>query len=261
MDKVTIIIPLHKFEEDEKKYLPRAVESINDLEGIENVSVIAVGPKDVLDAAKETLDTCKAALTSLENDETDFASQVNKAVYSVVDPYFMVLEFDDILNKFALKNLEEYKRDEGDAAVYLTISEMRNTNGDFMSFINEIAWSASFADNIGYIDEDALKSYADFNVTGAFIKTETFLEVGKLKPSFGIAAWYEFLLREAHNDNIIYVIPKIGYVHTSGREDSYFNTFAKEHDAAYISWLVKHAPEEAKYTEERELSYDEKKKA
>ena len=120
-----------------------------------------------------------------------------------------------------------------------------------------IAWSASFANEIGFIDLDCLDTYMDFNVTGSFIKTEDFISIGGLKPSLKIAAWYEFLLRACHNSLKVFVVPKVGYSHTLSREGSYMNETKKDISPEEGKWLIATAKEEYFFKEDRKKKYGE----
>jgi len=257
MTKITYIIPLHKFDEKIEELYKSAIESLNSVEKNEDNKVILVGPSEVL---KKAINVCKPVIeTSLvENDETDFFVQVNKAAYQCVTPYFTILEIDDMLCPFWNAAMQEYEV--VNASVLMPINEYRK-NGEFISLGNEIAWSSSFANisengnGLGYVDIDCLKAYMDFNVTGAAIRTEDFISIGGLKPSLKIAAWYEFLLRMAYNSKSIFVVPKAAYKHTIGREDSYMENSAKEISQEYGSWLIKTALQEYFFKNDRNIEF------
>lgn len=255
MAKITYIIPLHKFDAKIKDYYIEAIESLDKVEHNDDNKIIFVGPSDVI---KQALDVSKPVLdvTVVENDETDFFKQINKAVYQCVTPYFTILEIDDKLHTYWNDIMQEYLQPS--TSIMLPINEYQR-NGVVVSFGNEIAWSSSFANEngkgLGYIDEDCLKAYMDFNVTGGIIKTEDFISIGGLKPSLKIAAWYEFLLRAVYNNKEIFVAPKSAYVHTIGREDSYMENSSKEISQDYGSWLIKTAMQEYFFKNDRNIDY------
>lgn len=259
MEKLTIIIPLHEYNDSVAQYLTKALDSVKNLRGNEMSVLSFIGPKSVISEAKKLLKSVKLPQTVnyYENDNTDFFVQVNTAVKYCLTEYFSVLEFDDTYYEYWLENFWKYANAGNEASIYLPIVELYDTEDNFGGFVNEIAWATSFsADEIGYLDLECLKSFMDFNVTGAIINTEDFLAVGGLKPSLRIAAWYEFLMRIANNKKDIFVVPKAGYRHIVGRDGSYMKLSGSEIGVNEGQWLIKKAQEEYEYNEEREIKYN-----
>lgn len=211
--QITVIIPVHEFNENVKELLVKAVESVNkDL-----CEIMFVGPNDVLLATK---DIYSETIMVVNNGETDPFNQINKAVLSCVTPYFTVLEFDDTL----LPSWENVLVKElGNNTITMSINEFIK-DGKFTSFGNEIVWDAAFIredGELGFLTEDELKTFSDFNVTGSVIKTEDFISLGSLKPEFKLFTWYEFLMRVAKNNKPIYIVPRVCYSHTILRDNSF----------------------------------------
>lgn len=242
MENVTYIVPVHKIENDVKDFFKNAVESIASLDFTEGDKVLFVGGKEVLSQIPKLISKIKLQheVIYLENEDTDFFKQVNKAVYNCVTPYFSILEYDDAYYPNWNRSAQKYGTN--GASILIPINEYYEGNhftgdGKMVSFGNEIAWNSTFTNDgktetwndtsvgeshsLGYLDMDCLNVFGDFNCTGAFFRTEDFISIGGLKPSLKIAAWYEFLLRAAYNGKVIYVVPKIGYKHTLGRKGSY----------------------------------------
>ena len=221
--RVTVIIPIHEYNDTVEKYLERAVKSIKT-----NLSeVIFVGPKEVLDQASKLFPSA----TQVLNSNTDIYTQINKAALQCVTEYFTVLEYDDVL----LPNWYTHMLKEVDGKTIVLPMNEYIEKDTFKAFGNELPWDVAFqheedideqgntieAGKIGYITEHELKLYSDFNVTGALIKTEDFISLGYLKPEFKVTAWYEFLMRVARANKTIYVFPRVCYSHTVLREGSY----------------------------------------
>jgi hypothetical protein len=82
------------------------------------------------------------------------------------------------------------------------------------------------------LDYDCLQDYSAFNLTGGIFNTNDFKQVGGFKPSIKIAFNYELLLRLTKKELKVFVVPKEGYIHIIGREDSltdeYNRTIPKE---------------------------------
>jgi hypothetical protein len=258
MNKVTFIMPVHKFDDEVKTYMTKAFESVKNLEGTDGCEFVIAGSDESVIPTQELYNEVGVGLdlTVVTDSNTDFFTLVNKAVYQCSTPYFSVIEFDDVYNPKWLVNFNEYS-EEYEASAYLPITQLVNAeNGNFAGFVNEIVWASSFANEYGFIDLDCLEYYRDFNLTGAFIKTEDFINVGGLKPSLSIASWYEFTMRLCFNEKKAYVIPKTGYFHTVGRKGSYMVETAESITQEYGAWLIDTATKEYQYKEEREIKYD-----
>ena len=258
MKDLTIIIPIHKFNENIESLLKRAYESITLMKNIEDTVIDIVGPKTSIESCKNILpEKGNNIVNYIENNSNnyDVYSQINLGVKECKTKYFSVLEFDDTFKPNWLINVEKYLSFYGDISIMLPISELCNNEGNIMSYINEVAWASSFSTELGFIDIDCLQVYMDFNVTGAIIKTEDFIELGGLKSSLKIAAWYEFLMRAAHNGKKIMVIPKVGYAHTVGREDSLMNYYKNNISPEEGAWLIKTAQQEYFYKEDRNKTF------
>lgn len=251
MGKVSYIIPVHKFDESVEKLLPNALQSIKESKNKE-YTVLMVGPSNVLSKIEPIVAKSKIKSNAkyIENSgETDFASQVNAAAMMCTTKYFCVVEYDDSIMEYWHDCMEEYAA-ANEASIYIPI-EAYLKGSEMVSFGNEIAWSSSFANELGYIDMDCLDTYMGFNLTGAFIKTEDFISVGKLKPSLKMAAWYEFLLRMCHNGYKTFVVPKLGYAHTVERTGSYMDESSKTVSQEESKWLMSTAKQEYFFKEDR----------
>lgn len=255
MAKITYIIPLHKFDKSVEALLPNALQSIKDAKGKDN-TIILVGPAEVLKNTEEIVAKLKlkSFVKYVENNEkTDVFSQINAAALMCTTKYFCVVEYDDQITEYWPEVAERYYG-ETNAEILLPLIEYVK-DGEWVSFGNELAWDSSFANEIGYIDLDCLNTYMDFNVTGAFIKTESFISIGKLKSSLKIAAWYEFLMRAHHNGLKIYVVPKLGYSHVIGREGSYTEEAHKDISKEEGAWLIETAKQEYFFKEDRNKKF------
>jgi len=259
MEKITYILPLHKFDDEVKKFTKIALESLNNLNENDEDRLIVVGPKNVVDSANELYKEIngKLPITIVENDDkTDYFSQVNLAVSRCVTPYFSIIEFDDCYKPYWKKTALKYLTE--DISILIPIYEIIN-NGKFDSFANEISWSASFSENeqstLGHITEKELSIFMDFFLDGSIIKTEDFLAIGGFKPSLKIAAQYEFLLRADYKGKGIFVVPKIGYSHTVGRADSFSEVSYGEISKEEGKWLIDTARQEYFFKEDRNKTF------
>lgn len=256
MKKITIIVPLHEYNQ---KYLTRALGSFNfvDNKNYKYYEVLFVGPQEICEKAEKIAKEIHQNIETriLNNTELDFATQINKAVFDCVTPYFTILEYDDMYSDNYFKNMQEFIKKHSEYSVILPVNEYINTNEETVSFGNEIALDPSFADEIGVIGLEELQLFMDFNCTGGLFKTEDFISLGGLKKSLKIAAWYEFLMRVCYKSKKIYVLPKIGYLHTVGREDSYMEQMQKTLTQEEGKFLIDTARQEYFFKEDRNIQF------
>lgn len=253
MKDLTIIIPVHKFNDAIKPLLTKAYNSVISMGNDTNIMI--VGPVDVINNCKNTLNDDK--IIYLENNENiDFCSQVNLGAKNCKTKYLSILEFDDVFKKNWLKNVETYMKFKSDVSIFLPLTEIVSTDGKMLSFINEVALASAFSNELGYLDLDCLQVYMDFNVTGSIINAEDFNEVGGLKASLKIASWYELLMRFCHNGKKIYVIPKVGYSHMINRDDSLMKKEQEEISPEEGAWLIKTAQQEYFFKEDRKKTFN-----
>lgn len=235
MTDITIIIPVHKFNEQIQQFL------INSLHNIEEcrkeytygkLYIEIVGPKNVLDNITKNKINSEDLYLCENKGKTDFCSQINNGVNKIQTEYFSILEFDDIYTEKWFKMAHDYFYTNESVSVFLPINILTDADNKHFQYVNEVAWTSAFSNELGYLDFDCLQDYPSFNLTGGIFNTNDFKAIGGLKPSIKVAFNYEFLLRLTKKDLKVFVVPKEGYIHTIGRTDSltdeYNNTFGKE---------------------------------
>lgn len=261
MKDLTFILPIHEYSEQVAEYLKNVFTSLSLVENADDSTVIVVGPKQVANDTKSVYEAsgCKQQLKVVENDNIDVYSQINAGVLKCVTKYFSVFEYDDAYTRQFVNNVQKELKDKPELSVLLPLNHMYTDDGKMVAFGNEIVLSSSFGneDNLGYLDFDALNTYMDFNVTGGVIKTEDFIACGMLKPSMKIASWYELLLRLCIKNKKIYVMPKVGYLHTVGRKGSYMEETATSVTQEEGMWLIKTAQEECFFDKDRNKTFEE----
>ena len=191
-----------------------------------------VGPGDVLEQIGEHFMENEFFHICRNTQDTDFCSQVNFAVNKITTDYFSILEFDDVYTDKWFKMAHDYFYTNESVSLFLPLNILTDINRQQYQYVNEIAWTSSFSNEIGYLDYDCLQDYSSFNLTGGIFNTEDFKKIGGFKPSIKIAFNYELLLRLTKKELKVFVVPKEGYIHLIGREDSltddYNNNIPKE---------------------------------
>jgi GT2 family glycosyltransferase len=228
MKDLTIIVPIINIDEE---LLFKALNSITLKKA---VKILLVYPESI-DSEVKKLTLPKLNIDLVANTGgTLFSEQVNFAVQQVKTKYFSILEFDDEYSKIYFTNAEKFIK-ENDVSVYLPII-VETKNGQFVKLTNEFVWSKIFIENddFGFITNKQLMEFSYFYISGAIINTEDFKEVGMFKSKFDVTCVYEFLLRATFKGKKIYVIPKIGYLHSTDREGSATNTFSAKYSKKEI---------------------------
>lgn len=253
MKDITVIVPVVDMENDKNKELfIRAIESIDDSQ------IIVVGPENDIKAI-ENLKLSKIMRVLVnKSQDTSYAFQVNYAVKDVKTTYFSVLEFDDMYTSIWFKNVQQYlDTDTEDTFAFLPLTEVIDVNMGPVGFANEAVWASSFSEEIGCYDLQCLEDYLDFNTSGGIFKTQDFITLGSLKASMKLSFWYEFLLRATYKGKRIFVIPKIGYNHFIGREDSLSYIYGNNMSEAEANWWINLAKKEYFFPHDRNKTYQE----
>jgi len=260
MNNLTIIIPIHEYNEQIEKYLDKAIESIIKQKDVENLPKIMVVhsksiEKEISTFKNKYLDRLDFNLL-INNDKTDYQSQVNLAVKSVTTEYFSVLEFDDEYSNTFFKNIKKYTDYYNDIDVFLPIIIEVDDNNNGVKFTNETVWAQQFVGEngeIGYLNTNTLNQYTDFKLSGSAIKTSKFIEIGGYKSNIELTFMYEFLLRALNNGCKIFTIPKISYKHLTTRENSLFNYYLKNMNPNERNFWFETAKKEYSYMSDREI--------
>ena len=252
---ISIIIPIHEYNEKISDYLSHAIKSIANQEGIdEPPQLILVFPPEIENDIK-TLVLHNSAIDYVVNvGKTDYQSQVNLAVESVTTDYFSVLEFDDEYSTGYFKNSSAYIKSYPEIDIFLTMMVEVNEKNEGVKITNETVWSQQFVGEngeMGYLNANALKQYTDFKLSGAIIKKSEFKNVGKYKSNIKLTFMYEYLLRALNNACKVYSMPKIGYKHQMNREGSLFDGYLKNMPVSERKFWFETATNEANFINDR----------
>ena len=260
MSKITIILPVCEVNDKLKAMYKTAIGSIPiSAEGKSMYPVMVIGPKSVIKEYKDAGLEKVVEFQYVENETSDFQTQINVAAKNCKTDYFSVLEIDDVYNPNWFDNVEKHIEALPEVPFFLPLTELFDASDEKqpipIGFANEIALTTSFSDKIGYIGIDELMEFSDFSCTGGVYRTSDFLEIGGLKATLKFVFWYEFLLRAAHNHREAYVIPKLGYKHHIRREGSLMDTISKTIDEDEAKFWIETARQEYFFNEARVREY------
>ena len=143
--------------------------------------------------------------------------------------------------------------------VFLPVVVDTDEKNAFAGFTNEATFAANFTQEMGFLTNDVLQNYQNFQTAGAVYKKEIFEDFGGFKSSIKLTFIYEFLLRLTYNSVNIMTIPRIGYKHMNMREGSIFWDYkfgdTKMIDDEIKFW-VQTAKKEYFFTEDRTIKYE-----
>jgi hypothetical protein len=262
---ISVIIPVHEYNDALSSYLDKAVESIAKQEGIEELpTVVIVAPDDVLKVLipKISAET-HPNISFIKNEgKTDYQSQVNLGVKSVTTEYFSVLEFDDEYSLTFFRIVDKYIKAYPEIDIFLTMMIEANDKNVGIKLTNESVWAQQFVGEngeIGYLNLNIMKQYTDFKLSGAVIKKAEFENLGGYKSNIRLSFMYEFILRALNHACKIFSIPKIGYRHLAIREGSLSDTLVKEMPINERKFWFEVAQRESNFTGDREIDMSQLK--
>lgn len=219
MKNITIILPVHTLDGDYQDMLDNCVSSVELF--YEDVKLLVVCPSDIRNSLN--IKTQKLEYEILVNlDKTDFCSQVNLGINACQTKWFSILEIDDEYTSVWLKSMNDYINHYTDVDVFLPIVKDVNVDGKFISFTNESTWAYGFTDKQGYLDNEILLDFQNYQTSGGLYKTDIIKENGMFKDNIKLTFSYELLLRLTHNGVKIMTVPRVGYRHVNFREGSLF---------------------------------------
>jgi hypothetical protein len=112
---------------------------------------------------------------------------------------------------------------------------------------------------MGYLDNETLLTYQNFQISGMVIRKKSFVDFGMLKDSFKLTFGYEFLLRMTNNNVKVMTIPRIGYKHMNLREGSIFWNYKNGDNRLSedeVKFWIDSAKKEYLFIKERDIKYE-----
>jgi hypothetical protein len=256
MKNITIVLPIHKWDEEYKMMFENAVKSVEEF--YNDVKLTIVGPKDVLSNIQIVSDKLETKLVTNDG-SSDFCSQINLGVNNCDTEWFSILEVDDEYKSCWLKSMNTYSKENPTVDVFLPIVRDINVEGKFLSFTNESTWAYGFTEKQGILDNEALLDYQNFQISGGLYKTSVIKEQGGLKENIKLTFGYEFLLRLTHNNVSVMTVPKIGYQHVNFRENSLFWSYKNDESMIMseneVKFWLDTAKKEFFFKNKREINY------
>ena len=258
---VSVILPINSSKQRDFDILfDRAVKSLQIQLTDINELVIVHTDEDGLKSKLEGYNYSGITVNFIENKgDFDFSSQVNLGVKNAKSKWVSILEFDDEYSSIWFKNVNRFVNAYPEVDAFLPLVVDTDEKGMFVGFTNEATFAASLNSEIGYLTNDVLMAYQNFQSSGMVIKKETYLENGGFKSSMRLTFVYEFLLRLTYNSVNIMTIPRIGYKHMNLREGSIFWNYKNGNEKISdkeVSFWIESAKKEHFFTSDRNIKFE-----
>ena len=221
---ISVILPIKSSKaRNFDEYFEKAIASINSQTvGIEELLIVHTSEESLVEFLNG-YDFGDLNVTKLLWDkEPNYCEQVNYGVKNSKGSWISLFEFDDEYSSIWFKNVAKYIEAYPKAQVFLPVVVETDEKGIFAGFTNEATFAANFTQEMGFLTNETLQDYQNFQTAGSVIKKSVIEDFGGFKPSIKLTFISEFLLRLTYNSVSIMTIPKLGYKHTNLREGSIF---------------------------------------
>jgi len=190
--------------------------------------------------------------------EPNYASQVNYGIEKAKGTWVSLFEFDDEYSSIWFKNIKKYSESYPDVQMFLPVVVEVDDKGMFAGFTNEATFAANFTQEMGFLTNETLQDYQNFQTAGSVFKKSVIEDFGGFKSSIKLTFVYEFLLRLSYNSVSIMTIPKLGYKHVNMREGSIFWTYKNGENKMLedeVKFWIQTAKKEYFFTDDRVIKY------
>lgn len=258
---VSVILPLSSSKHmDFNDFFNKAIQSILIQQKPINELVIVHTLENDLIEKIQNYDYSGLTVNFVKNEsDFDFSSQVNLGVKNAKSKWVSILEFDDEFSSIWFKNVKTYIDSYSDVDAFLPLVVDTDEKGMFVGFTNEATFAVSLNSEIGYLTNETLLNYQNFQSSGMVIKKSTFEDCGGFKPSMKLTFVYEFLLRLTYNSTKIMTIPRIGYKHMNLRKGSIFWNYKFGEETMSddeVSFWIESAKKEHFFTTDRQIKFE-----
>ena len=258
---LSIILPIKSSKaKDFEDYFNKAIESIkNQQVGIEELIIIHTSEESLV-SHLNGYDFGDLTVTKLLWDkDPSYMDQVNYGIKNAKGKWVSLFEFDDEYSSIWFKNVKTYAEAYPEIQMFLPVVVETDDKGVFAGFTNEATFAANFTQEVGFLTNDTLQNYQNFQTAGPVFKKEIIEDFGGFKPSIKLTFIYEFLLRLTYNSVSIMTIPKLGYKHTNMREGSIFWNYKFGESVMTedeVKFWIQTAKREYFFVEDRAIKYE-----
>ena len=166
---LSIILPIKSSKaKDFEDYFNKAIESIkNQKVGIEELVIIHT-PEESLVSHLNGYDFGELTVTKLLWDkDPSYMDQVNYGIKNAKGKWISLFEFDDEYSSIWFKNVQTYSEAYPEIQMFLPVVVETDDKGVFAGFTNEATFAANFTQEVGFLTNDTLQNYQNFQTAGS----------------------------------------------------------------------------------------------
>lgn len=257
---LSVILPIKSAKaKDFDELFGKAINSLKEQKVEFEELVIVHTQEETLITVLDNYDFGNINVTKLLWDkEPNYSSQVNYGIEKAKGTWISLFEFDDEYSSIWFKNVQKYSESYPDVQMFLPVVVEVDEKGMFAGFTNEATFAANFTQEMGFLTNETLQDYQNFQTAGSVIKKSVIEDFGGFKSSIKLTFVYEFLLRLTYNSVSIMTIPKLGYKHVNMREGSIFWTYKNGENKMIedeVKFWIQTAKKEYFFTDDRVIKY------
>jgi len=262
---VSVILPIKSaLAKNFDEYFQKAIESLNNQRAkIDELVIVHTGEETLVNFLNN-FDFGELTVNKYLWDKTpNYCDQVNMGLTSAKNQWVSLFEFDDEYSAIWFKNVKQYVEAHPNVEMFLPVVVETDEKGIFAGFTNEATFAANFSQEMGFLTNDTLQNYQNFQTAGSVFKKSIIDDFGGFKSSVKLTFIYEFLLRLSYNSVVIMTIPKLGYKHTNLREGSLFWNYKNGEDKMTedeVKFWIQTAKKEYFFTDDRVIKYEPENK-
>jgi hypothetical protein len=258
---LSIILPIKSSKvRDFEDYFNKAIESIKTQQVDIEELVIVHTPEESLVSFINGYDFGELKTNKILWDkDPNYMEQVNYGIKNAKGKWISLFEFDDEYSSIWFKNVKKYTESYPEIQMFLPIVVETDDKGVFAGFTNEATFAANFTQEMGFLTNETLQNYQNFQTAGSVFKKEIIEDFGGFKSSIKLTFIYEFLLRLTYNSVSIMTIPKLGYKHINMREGSIFWNYKFGESIMTedeVKFWIQTAKREYFFVEDRAIKYE-----
>jgi glycosyltransferase involved in cell wall biosynthesis len=259
---VSIILPIKSSKvRDFQEFFDKSIQSIKEqLVPVNELVVVHTQEESLIDFIN-SYDFGDLNVQKLLWDKgPNYCDQINYGIENSKSEWVSLFEFDDEYSKIWFKNVKKYIESYPSVDMFLPVVVDTNDKGVFVGFTNEATFAANFSQELGYLTNETLQSYQNFQTAGSVFKKKLVEDFGGFKPSMKLTFIYEFLLRLTYNSVNIMTIPRLGYKHINLREGSIFWNYKHGEEVMTedeVKFWIQSAKKEYFFTNDREINYNQ----
>jgi glycosyltransferase involved in cell wall biosynthesis len=258
---VSIVLPIKSSKaKDFDEYFTKAIDSIkNQKVEIEELLIVHT-PEESLINLLEKFDFGNLNVQKIIwNELPNYSAQVNHGIKNAKGKWVSIFEFDDEYSSIWFSNVKKFSESYPEVQMFLPVVVETDDKEVFAGFTNEATFAANFTQEIGFLTNETLQTYQNFQTAGSVFKKELIDDFGGFKPSIKLTFIYEFLLRLTYNSVSIMTIPRLGYKHTNMREGSIFWNYKFGDEKILddeVKFWIQTAKKEYFFSDDRVIKYE-----